>query len=127
MPVTVMIGILALIIALVLYTVAVWQAFRSKGLKPKQLYFLWIGFAFDVLATATMAIEAGGIQHDLHTIIAFVGMFGMLAAAIIGTWAHSARKDGVLAGVAKWIAVPWVAWVAVFVWGFASRGPGSSA
>ena len=122
MPVNIMIGILALVIALVLYTMAVWQAFRSKGLKPKQLYLLWTGFVFDVIATAMMAIEAGGIQRDLHTAVAFIGMFGMLAAAAIGTWAQSNRKDDVLASVARLVAIPWVVWVVVFVWGMASRG-----
>jgi len=125
MPVTVMIGILALFVALILYTMAVWQAFRSKTLKPKQLYFLWIGFGFDVLATSMMAIRAGGIQHDLHSIIAFIGMFGMLAAVAVGTWAYAKRNQSVLAAVAKWIVVPWVLWVAVFVWGMISRGPGT--
>lgn len=121
MPVTRIVGILALLVTLVLYTMAVWQAFRAKGFKPKQLYFLWIGFVFDVLATAMMAIAAGGVKDDLHSIIAFIGMFGMLAATIIATWAYAKNKQSVLAAVAKWITIPWVAWVAVFIYGMVAR------
>jgi len=69
-----------------------------------------------------MAVEAGGIQRDLHTVLAFIGMFGMLAVAAIGTWALSNRKDGVLAAVARLVGIPWVVWVVVFAWGMASRG-----
>lgn len=127
MPVNIIIGLLALLGALVLYSMGTWGAFRAKTVTARHTMFLYIGFAFDVLATAMMAISAGGLDLSplsdlLHTILAFVVMFGMLAAAIVGSRAISAGNDALKVTLAKWIALPWALWVLMFLWGMASRG-----
>lgn len=127
MPVNIMIGVLALLVALVFYSMGAIGAFRAKGVTKRQVTYLWIGFVFDVLATAMMAIQAGGLDLSplpdlLHTIVAFVGMFGMLAAAIMGFQAVKKADDAARASVAKWVMAPWIIWVFVFLWGMAARG-----
>jgi hypothetical protein len=122
MPVNIMVGILSLFVALALYSIGAWGAFRSRKVGLAHLVLLWSGFFFDVVATAMMAIQAHGLVPDLHTGLAFLGMFGMLACAIIGTWAYRASKDHVCAAVARWVLTPWAVWVFVFVWGMVSRG-----
>jgi uncharacterized repeat protein (TIGR03987 family) len=117
-----MVGILALLVALVLYSLGVWGAFRAKEVRVRDLVLIWVGFVFDVLATTMMALQIGGIAQDLHTVLAFIGMIGMLLGAVVGTWAHAAGNDSVKAAVARWIVAPWVVWVAVFVWGMVERG-----
>jgi uncharacterized repeat protein (TIGR03987 family) len=122
MPINIMIGILSVIVALVLYTIGVWGAFRAHTVNRKHLIYLWVGFVFDVLTTAMMALQVGGIQNDLHSILALIAMFGMLAGAAIGTWAYIAGRDAVSAAVARWLLAPWILWVFVFVWGMMTRG-----
>ena len=127
MPVNIVIGLVALLIALVMYSMGSWGAFRAKSVTRRHMTYLWIGFAFDVLATAMMAIAAGGLDLSplsdlLHTVVAFAAMFGMLAAAIVGTQAIAKADDRLRATVAKWVLAPWATWVFVFVWGMVSRG-----
>jgi uncharacterized repeat protein (TIGR03987 family) len=122
MPVNVLIGIFAIIIALVLYSIGVWRCMRAKSMQPRSLSFLWAGFVFDVLATAMMVLQAGGLQNDLHTILALVAMFGMLAAALLGTWAYRQGQTKLSSLVARWVLAPWAVWAFVFVWGMISRG-----
>lgn len=124
----VIIGLAALLVALVLYSLGAIGAFRAKAISKKQVMFLWIGFAFDVLATAMMAISAGGLDLEpmsdlLHTVVALVAMFGMLAAAIVGQQAVAKANDALRAKVAKLVMVPWALWLLVFLWGMAARGP----
>jgi hypothetical protein len=126
MPVNIIVGLVGLFVALVLYTIVTWGAFRAKGLKASHLVMLWIALAFDVLATAMMGMQIGGLDLSpkglWHTVFALVAFFGMLAVAIVATWARRAGRDDVNAQLAKWIVAPWVLWVAVFVWGMATRG-----
>lgn len=122
MPVNILIGILSLLIALALYTIGVWGAFRANTVNRKHLIYLWVGFVFDVLATTMMALQVGGIQNDLHSIIALVAMFGMLAGAAISSWAYIKGKDAINTTVSRWILAPWALWLFVFIWGMMTRG-----
>ena len=127
MPVNIMIGLLALLVALVCYSIGVWGAFRKKAVARKHLVLLWVGFAFDVLATAMMAMQIGGLDLRpggplLHTVLALVAMFGMAAAAGVGTYAIANRQEALSASVTRWVLAPWVIWVGVFVWGMIGRG-----
>jgi uncharacterized repeat protein (TIGR03987 family) len=122
MSINIIIGILALLVALTLYSIGAWGAFRAKKMEKKHLIYLWVGFAFDVLATAMMALQVGGIQNDLHSILALIAMFGMLACAILGTWANSSNQEAIRAQVTRWALAPWALWLFVFLWGMATRG-----
>lgn len=127
MPVNIIIGLVALLVALVLYSMAAWGAFRAKSLSRAHLNYIWVGLVFDVLATAMMAIEAGGLDLSplsdlLHTIVAFAALFGMLAIALLGARALRADSQTTLRALSRWILAPWALWVFVFVWGMISRG-----
>lgn len=124
----IMVSVLALFVALAMYSLGAVGAARAKAVSKKHVTYLWIGFAFDVIATAGMAIEAGGVVVTplsglVHTVVAFAAMFGMLAAAIASTRAVAKAQDSARAAVAKWILAPWALWVIMFLWGFATRGP----
>ncbi len=75
MPVNVLVGLGSLLVALVLYSVGTWTAFRRKGFGVTQVVTLWLGFAFDVMATTSMAWRIGRLDFDtptgaLHTTLA---------------------------------------------------------
>lgn len=122
MPVNIIIGILALVVALVLYSVATIGALRARTMTRRHVTLILVGFVFDVLATAMMALQAGGLVNDLHTYLAFIGLFGMMAAGLTGAWALSGKRAAVLDALPRWTVAPWVVWVFVFVWGMVQRG-----
>jgi hypothetical protein len=121
-PVNIMIGLLALLVALIAYSIGTWGAFRAKAVGPRQLVAFWIGFAFDVVATWMMAIQIGRIGNDLHTYLALAGMAGMLIVAALGTWGYLRSNASLQTTLSRLVLAPWVLWVFVFVWGMIERG-----
>jgi hypothetical protein len=126
MPVNIIVGLVALLVALVTYSIGTWGAFRAKAVSAKHLLMLWIGVAFDVLATVMMGLQSGGLDLSpkglWHTVFALAAFFGMLAVAAVGTWAQRAGRDDILARLSRWVLAPWALWVIVFLWGMATRG-----
>ncbi len=127
MPINIVVGLAALVGALIMYSMGTWGAFRSKGVSRRHVTYLFIGFAFDVVATVMMAIEAGGLDLSplsdlLHTIVAFVALFGMLGAALLGNRVIATGNSRTSAAVSRWMLAPWAVWIFVFVWGMLSRG-----
>jgi hypothetical protein len=126
MPVNVVIGLVCLLLALILYSVGTWTAFRRKGFGPVQVVTLWLGFTFDVIATISMAWRIGGLDFStpagsLHTILALVVMAGMAISAAVGTYAWSKQDAELGAKMARIIPAPWVLWLVMFLWGLASK------
>jgi hypothetical protein len=127
MPVNIIIGNVALIVALVLYSVAIWGGFRAKAFSSKHIVFMWLGVAFDILATLMMAISAGGsLQWDtpankLHTALAMIAYLGMVAmASAAPPLKGNARCEKLITRIA---IAPWVLWVGLYVWGMVTRMP----
>jgi hypothetical protein len=122
MPINIVVGLVALLVALVLYSVAAIGAFRAKRIKRSHVIELWIGVFFDVLATLMMAIQIGGFGRDLHTALAILAWAGMTAGAGFATWAMIASNERVSALTARWLLAPWVFWVLMFLYGMVDRG-----
>jgi hypothetical protein len=135
-------------VALVLYSIGVGGAFRRKGATRSQLVLLWVGVAFDVLATLMMAIQPTSsvatnlaanpsfyivtagmgtttlvLINDLKTYLALLGMAGMVVGAAFATAAFRKHDAKAALSVSRWIVAPWALWVAVFVYGIATRMP----
>src|SRR5450759_997756 len=148
MPVTILAGLLCVIVALVLYSIGVWGAFRRKGATRSHLVLLWAGVVFDVLATLMMAIQptsavvanlasspsldivTSGIGtstlvlvNDLKTYLALLAMAGMAVGAGFATAAFRRQDQSGAQRVSRWIVAPWALWAAVFVYGLATRMP----
>lgn len=124
MPPNVIIGLVALLVALAAYSFGTWGAFRAKGAKQSHLVALWIGVVFDIVATASMSYSLGWkLENSLHTYLALLAFFGMLVAASLTLGAIRKSDGKLLANVAKWTVAPWALWVAVFVWGMIERSP----
>lgn len=126
-PVNIIVGNIALIVALVLYSIGVWGAFRAKAFSGKHLTMIWLGVAFDVIATLMMAISAGGsLQWDtpankLHTALALAAFFGMVGvASAVSPLKVSEKARKTLTRIA---IAPWALWLGVYVWGMATRLP----
>jgi hypothetical protein len=120
-PASLTIAVVALIVPLVLYSAAVWGAFRAGTVKIVHLYMLIIGLSFNVLSVALMSVYAGGIVRDLHTLLAVFAIAGMLGIAIAGTQAYMRADDSSRRAVARWGIVPWFLWIAILLWGLVAR------
>jgi uncharacterized membrane protein YiaA len=127
MPVNIIVGNIALIIALVLYSVGVWGAFRAKAFSGRHLTMIWLGVAFDIMATLMMAISAGGtLQWDtpankLHTALALAAFLGMVGvAAAVSPLKVSEKARMALTRVA---IAPWALWIGVYVFGLLTKMP----
>jgi hypothetical protein len=145
LPVNILAGMLFVLVALVLYSIGVWGAFRRKGASRRDLTFLWLGFAFDVLATLMMSIQqtaavqakaAGSfivtlamgsttlvLMNDVKTYLALLAMLGMLASTIVATRAFARGRKDLARTVSRVIVAPWALWVIVFVMGAAANIP----
>ena len=126
-PINIIVGNIALIVALALYSFGVWGAFRAKAFSGKHLTMMWLGVVFDVIATLMMAISAGGsLQWDtpankLHTALALAAFFGMVGvASAVSPLKANGRCRTLLTRIA---VAPWALWLGVYVWGMATRLP----
>lgn len=119
-----MVGILAMIVAMVLYSIGVWGAFRAKAFSQKHTLFVLGGVFFDVIGTGAMFVSAGYMfLNDAKTYVALVAFFAMLALGLVATWAVQKNMDDLRAKLATWALAPWALWAAVFVWGFVAKMP----
>ena len=125
-PANVIVGLVSLLSALILYSVGTWTAFRRKGFGPVQVLTLWLGFAFDVVATVSMAWRLGHLDFDTpagaqHTTLALLVMGGMALSAAVGTLSLSKHDEQLGAKMAKIIPLPWALWLLMFLWGLLDK------
>ena len=122
-----LIGVVGMIVAMVLYSIGVWSAFRGKRFSQKNVMFVLAGVIFDVIGTGGMFVTAGNKflfdtpLNMVHTSAALVAFFGMLVVGLFGVWAIQSKKDEMLAKLSRWALAPWTLWAIVFVWGMAQR------
>jgi len=122
-----MVGVLGMVVAMTLYSIGVWGAYRGKKFSQRNVMFILGGVIFDVIGTGGMFVTAGNqflfdtTMNIVHTSAAFVAFFGMLAVGIVGTWAVQKKKDEMLVTLAKWALAPWVLWAIIFVWGMLQK------
>jgi hypothetical protein len=127
MPVNIIIGNIALIVALALYSVGVWGAFRARAFSGRHILYMWLGVFFDIIATLMMVISAGGsLQWDtpankLHTALALIVYFGMVAIASAAPPLKTNERCRTL--LTRIALVPWAMWLGVYVWGMVTRMP----
>jgi hypothetical protein len=148
MSVTILAGLLFVLVALVMYSLGAWGAFRKKGATKSSVRFLWIGFAFDVLATLMMALQPTAtvqanvaanpsfyllvigfgttsfiLLNNLKTYLALLAMAGMLGAAIFSGIALKSGDTGKNMRMSRVVLAPWALWAIVFVFGLVENMP----
>ncbi len=117
------IGMLFVLVAMVLYSLGVWGAFRRRAFTRTHLILLVVGLAFDIGATAAMSSTIGWTLDMrpglplVHTVLALLAFFGMLAGTVAAYVAFRRTDTGAMKTVTRWLLAPWVLWAFMFVWG----------
>jgi hypothetical protein len=118
-----MLGMLFVLVALILYSIGVWGAFRRGVFTRTHLALLGVGLLFDIGATAAMSSTIGWTLDlrpglpTIHTVLALLAFFGMLVGTVAGYMAFRKKDASAMRPVTRWILAPWVLWAIIFVWG----------
>jgi len=115
----VLFAMVAILIAAVVYTVAVFSERRAGVLKPWHLALFWLGFVFDTAGTTLMAEIAGGWKWDIHGVTGAAAIVLMLVHSVWATLALALKQDRVLHQFHKFSIFVWVLWMFALVSGFA--------
>ena len=119
---------LFVLVAMVVYSIGVWGAFRRRSFTRTHLILLAIGLLFDIGATAAMSSTIGwtlDLRAGLplaHTVLALLAFFGMLAGTVAAYMAYRRDDTSGMKSVTRWIVAPWVLWAFMFVWGSSRIG-----
>ncbi len=116
---TLVFAMVSILLAAVLYTIAVFSERASRVLKPWHLALFWAGFVFDTVGTSLMADIAGGWRFDLHGIVGMAAIVLMLIHSVWASIALALKQEGVLHSFHRFSIVVWALWMVALVSGFA--------
>lgn len=117
MNTTFIIAVVAIISALVFYTIGVWSEKFAGRLKPWHLILFWIGFVFDTTGTTLMGNLAGKINFDIHGITGALAIILMLGHALWATIVLLKKQEKWIEKFHKFSIVVWLVWLVPFFTG----------
>lgn len=116
-------AVVGILLAAVLYTIAVFAERRAGELKARHLVLFWAGFAVDTTATTLMSIIAGGIEHDLHGFLGVGAIVVMLVHSVWATIVLVMRHERMIRQFHKLSLAVWALWMVTLVTGFVQALP----
>jgi uncharacterized repeat protein (TIGR03987 family) len=114
-----LLAIVAIVSALVFYTIGVWSERFAGRLKPWHLILFWIGFVFDTTGTTTMGNIAGQFDFDLHGITGLLAIVLMLCHAVWATIVLVTKQESAIRNFHKFSLFVWLVWLIPFFTGMA--------
>jgi uncharacterized repeat protein (TIGR03987 family) len=111
------IAIVAIVSALVFYTIGVWSEKFSGRLKPWHLILFWIGFIFDTTGTTLMGELAGKLDFDIHGITGAAAILLMLSHAVWATIVLLNKQEEWIRKFHKFSIFVWLVWLVPFFTG----------
>jgi uncharacterized repeat protein (TIGR03987 family) len=112
------VAVVTILLAAVLYTIAVFAEHRSGVLKPWHVALFWAGLVADTTSTTLMSGLAGGFEWNLHGSLGVLAIVLMLVHAVWATVAIVQRKESVLLNFHKFSLTVWGLWMASLLTGF---------
>lgn len=105
-------AIVAMTVALILYTIGVWSERLAKNLKPWHLIFFWGGLLFDSTGTEMMHQIAGGqFVMSLHSLTGAVALMLMAAHAIWAAIVVFRKREKELRSFHRLSLFVWILWL----------------
>jgi uncharacterized repeat protein (TIGR03987 family) len=111
------IAIVAIVSALVCYTIGVWSEKFAGRLKSWHLVFFWIGLVCDTTGTTLMGLIAGKMDFDLHGITGVLAIVLMMAHAVWAVVVLLLKREKVLQNFHKFSVAVWAIWLVPFLSG----------
>ena len=110
-------AIVAIVSALVFYTIGVWSEKFAGRLKPWHLLLFWIGLVFDTTGTTLMGNIAGKMDFDVHGITGVLAIILMLSHAVWATVVLITKQEKWIKNFHKFSIVVWLIWLIPFFTG----------
>ena len=110
-------AIVAIVSALVFYTIGVWSEKFAGRLKPWHLLLFWIGLVFDTTGTTLMGNIAGKMDFDIHGITGVLAIILMLSHAVWATVVLITKQEKWIKNFHKFSIVIWLIWLIPFFTG----------
>lgn len=111
------VAIVAMLLALSMYTIGVWGEKIVGRLKPWHLIFFWVGFVFDTAGTTVMSDIAGSFQFNVHGVTGLLAIVLMAFHAIWATVVLLRRQETAIKQFHRFSLAVWVFWLLPFVGG----------
>lgn len=108
------ISIIAIVSALVFYTIGVWSERLAGKLKPWHLVLFWIGLVFDTTGTTLMSRMAGQWEFNLHGVTGALAIVLMLGHAAWASLVLLTRKEDAIRNFHKFSLFVWLVWLVPF-------------
>lgn len=113
----------AILLAAVIYSIAVFAEFRSRDLRRWHLVLFWAGLVFDTLGTTLMGQLAGGFQWNIHGTLGVVAIVIMFVHAGWASVVLLLGRERLLRNFHHFSLTAWVLWMVSLITGFAIAIP----
>ncbi len=115
---TLIVAVITILLAAVLYSVAVFAEHRSGVLKPWHVALFWAGLVSDTTSTTLMGGIAGGFKFNIHGVLGVLAILLMIIHAVWATIAIVRADERVLHDFHKFSLAVWALWMVTLVTGF---------
>ncbi len=110
-------SIIAMVLALICYSIGVWGEKIAGKLTKFNLSFFWIGFIFDTTGTTMMSIMSESFKFDIHGITGAAAIVLMLFHAIWATIVLLKKNEKLMVKFHKFSLFVWTIWLISFLTG----------
>jgi uncharacterized repeat protein (TIGR03987 family) len=124
MPGLLIFSIVAIVSALVFYTIGVWSERLAGKLKPWHTLLFLAGLVCDTTGTILMASMAGRMQFNLHGITGALAIVLMFGHAIWAVFVLINRQENAIRNFHKFSTLVWLIWLVPFLSGMAGAMQG---
>ena len=104
-------------LALIFYSVGVWNERLTRRLKRWHVGFFIVGVITDALGTWLMYVNLGYIKFTPHTISGFIGFFLMVFHCLWAAMALKRNKESQLKSFHKFSLFVWCVWMISYLSG----------
>jgi uncharacterized repeat protein (TIGR03987 family) len=108
-------AVIAINLALLLYSIGVWSERFSGRLKAWHLAFFWGGLTFDTWGTGLMFDMAGRLSFDVHGLTGVVAILLMLVHALWATVVLLRKDEDLIRNFHKFSVVVWLIWLVPYL------------
>lgn len=108
----------AIMMAAILYSIAVFAEFRARDLKRWHLALFWAGLVCDTLGTTIMSRLAGGFRLNIHGVLGVLAIVIMLVHAGWASVVIVMGSDRLRRNFHHFSLTAWTLWMVSLVTGF---------